>query len=116
MSTLNGHHRAAPPARQYAEAQAQHEEQRRSRQVDALAQLDCLRNVPQAELARLVELCVLRAFIPGTTIVNERTPCALLYHILRGTARLTLHDRAGHEVLISVLNRGDCFGEGPLFG
>jgi len=116
MSTSNGHHRADPPARQYAEAQAQHEEERHSRQVDALAQLDCLRNVPRAELDRLIELCVLRAFTPGTIIVNERTPCDFVYLILRGSARLTLHDRASHEVLIGVLNRGDCFGEGPLFG
>lgn len=116
MSTSNGHHRADPPARQYAEAQAQHEEERHSRQVDALAQLDCLRNVPRAELDRLITLCVLRAFIPGTMIVNERAPCDFVYLILRGSARLALHDRGGHEVLIGVLNRGDCFGEGPLFG
>jgi CRP-like cAMP-binding protein/Pyruvate/2-oxoacid:ferredoxin oxidoreductase delta subunit len=116
MSTSNGHHRADPPARQYAEEQAQQEAARRSVRVDALAQLDCLRNVPHADLERMVELCVLRAFTPGTIIVNERTPCDFVYLILRGTARLTLHDRAGHEVLIGVLNRGDCFGEGPLFG
>jgi CRP-like cAMP-binding protein/Fe-S-cluster-containing hydrogenase component 2 len=116
MSTSNGHHRADPPARQYAEAQAQQEEERNNRQVDALAQLDCLRNVPRADLDRLIKLCVLRAFTPSTIIVNERTPCDFVYLILRGSARLTLHDRAGHEVLIGVLNRGDCFGEGPLFG
>jgi CRP-like cAMP-binding protein len=116
MSTLNGHHRADYLARQHAEAQAQQEEQRHTRQVDALAQLDCLRNVPRAELDRLIDLCVLRAFTPGTVIVNERTPCDFVYLILRGTARLMLHDRTGHEVLIGVLNRGDCFGEGPLFG
>src|SRR3954470_2954276 len=116
MSTSNGHHRADPPARQYAEAQAQQEEERNNRQVDALAQLDCLRNVPRADLDRLIKLCVLRAFTPSTIIVNERTPCDFVYLILRGTARITLHDRAGQEVLIGVLNRGDCFGEGPLFG
>jgi CRP-like cAMP-binding protein/Fe-S-cluster-containing hydrogenase component 2 len=116
MSASNGHQRAALPARQYAEALAQQEEERRGRQIDALAQLDCMRAVPHADLARLADLCVLRAFIPGTIIVNERRPCNFVYLILRGTARLTLHDRAGHEVLIGVLNRGDCFGEGPLFG
>ncbi|HJZ48929.1 MAG TPA: cyclic nucleotide-binding domain-containing protein [Roseiflexaceae bacterium] len=116
MSGSNGHHRADPPARQYAQALAQQEEERRDRQVDALAQLDCLRGVPRTDLARLADLGVLRAFIPGTVILSERTPCDFVYLILRGTVRLTLHDRAGHEVLISVLNRGDCFGEGPLFG
>ena len=116
MSASNGCHRAEPPARQYAEALAQEEEERRRRQIDALAQLDCLHIVPREGLTNLAQLCVLRAFIPGAVILNERTPCDFVYLILRGTASLSLHDRAGHEVLIGVLNRGDCFGEGPLFG
>jgi CRP-like cAMP-binding protein/Fe-S-cluster-containing hydrogenase component 2 len=116
MSASNGRHRVDPPARQYTEALAQQEEARLHRQVDALAQLDCLHGVPREDLARLADLCVLRTFVPGTIILSERTPCDFVYLILRGTASLTLHDRAGHEVLVGVLNRGDCFGEGPLFG
>jgi CRP-like cAMP-binding protein/Fe-S-cluster-containing hydrogenase component 2 len=116
MSAWNSQQQAEAPARLYAEALAQQEEERRSRQIDVLAQLDCLHGVPREDLARLAELSVLRAFAPGTIILSERTPCAFVYLILRGTASLTLHDRAGHEVLVGVLNRGDCFGEGQLFG
>ncbi len=65
---------------------------------------------------RLASLCTLRALMPGTVIVGERMPGDFLYLILRGTVSLTLHDRTGQEVLIGILNRGDCFGEGPLFG
>src|SRR6266536_3076219 len=83
--------------------------------ADALAQLDCLQGAPSRDLLRLAHMCTLRAFPPGTQLLNERTPGEFLYLVLRGTVSLTLHDRAGHEVLIGVLNRGDCFGEGPLF-
>jgi CRP-like cAMP-binding protein/Fe-S-cluster-containing hydrogenase component 2 len=116
MSASIGHRRRDPPARPHAEAEARQHEDRRRRQIDALAQLDCLHGVPADHLARLSDLCMLRAFIPGTVILNERRPCDFLYLILRGTISLTLHDRDGHEVLIGVLNRGDCFGEGSLFG
>jgi CRP-like cAMP-binding protein/Fe-S-cluster-containing hydrogenase component 2 len=116
MSTATAHRRRDPPPRPYAEALAQQEEARHHRQIDLLAQLDCLHNVPREHLAKLADMCVLRAFVPGTIILNERTPCDYLYLVLRGTIRLILHDRDGHEVLIGVLNRGDCFGEGPLFG
>lgn len=88
----------------------------RLRQIQALAQLDCLSGVPPESLARLATCATLRAFGPGTVMVNERGPAAFLSLILRGTVSLTLHDRAGHESLIGVLNRGDCFGEGALFG
>ena len=108
--------RRNPPARMRADALAQQYEEARRRQATALAQLDCLSAVPSHDLLRLAHLCTLRAFLPGTLILNERTPGQFLYLVLRGTVSLTLHDRAGHKVLIGVLNRGDCFGEGPLFG
>ncbi|MBK9714700.1 MAG: cyclic nucleotide-binding domain-containing protein [Kouleothrix sp.] len=116
MSASIGHRRRDPPDQPRAEALAQAAEDRQRRQADALAQLDCLRGVPHEHLASLADMCVLRAFVPGTVILNERTPCEFVYLVLRGTISLTLHDRDGHEVLIGVLNRGDCFGEGPLFG
>jgi CRP-like cAMP-binding protein/Fe-S-cluster-containing hydrogenase component 2 len=99
-----------------AETLAQQQEQLRLRQAEALAQLDCLRAVPRDHLARLAAIGMLRAFTPGTPILHERAPCEFVYFILRGTVSLTLHDRNGQKVLIGILNRGDCFGEGPLFG
>jgi CRP-like cAMP-binding protein/Fe-S-cluster-containing hydrogenase component 2 len=102
------------PAEPSAEALAQQE--RQARQVGALAQLDCLQNVPRNNLEQLANISVLRAFIPGTTILHERAPCDFVYLILRGTITLTLHNRTSQNVLIGILNRGDCFGEGPLFG
>lgn len=103
-------------ARPGAEALAQQHEQRHTRQVAALAQLDCMHGVSREHLAQIADIGVLRAFIPGTVILHERAPCEFVYLILRGTVSLTLHDRGGQKVLISILNRGDCFGEGPLFG
>jgi CRP-like cAMP-binding protein/Fe-S-cluster-containing hydrogenase component 2 len=116
MSGSIGVNRREAPGRTHAEALEQQYEERRRRQAAALAQLDCLTGVPARDLQRLAQLCTLRAFAPGTPLLNERVPGEYLYLVLRGTVSLTLHDHAGHEVLIGVLNRGDCFGEGPLFG
>jgi CRP-like cAMP-binding protein/Fe-S-cluster-containing hydrogenase component 2 len=116
MSALMDSGRRDPPAKVRVDALAQQYEERRRRQALALAPLDCLHSVPSRDLLRLAHLCTFRAFLPGTLILNERTPGEFLYLLLRGTVSLTLHDRASHKVLIGVLNRGDCFGEGPLFG
>ena len=82
----------------------------------ALATLDCLRNVPPAELDRLADIGTLRAFASGAPIMTERRLGDFLYLVLRGTVSVTLHDRDGREVLLGVLDRGDCCGEEPLFG
>lgn len=116
MGASIDHRRQSLPARPRDELLAHQHEERRRRQVDALALLDCLRDVPKPQIKRLAPLCTLRAFLADTVILNERTPGGFLFLILRGTVSLTLHDRVGQEVLIGVLNRGDCFGEGPLFG
>jgi CRP-like cAMP-binding protein/Fe-S-cluster-containing hydrogenase component 2 len=116
MSGSIGAHQREAPEKTRADALAQQYEEQRRRQAAALTQLDCLTGVPSRELLRLAHLCTLRAFAPGTALLNERIPNDFLYLVLRGTVSLTLHDRAGHEVLVGVLNRGDCFGEGPLFG
>jgi CRP-like cAMP-binding protein/Fe-S-cluster-containing hydrogenase component 2 len=116
MSGSIGVHRREASGKTYADALAQQYEERRGRQAAALAQLDCLAGVPTRDLLRLAHLCTLRAFAPDTPLLNERVPGDHLYLILRGSVSLTLHDHAGHKVLIGVLNRGDCFGEGPLFG
>lgn len=91
-------------------------EARRPACLMELGALDTLRGLPPEELARLADLCVLRVFPPGMTLNSEARAGAFLYLLLDGTVRLTLRDKEGHEVLLGVLGRGDCFGEGPLFG
>lgn len=97
-------------------AAAQPSPERLRQRAAALAQLDCLRGAAPAALERLAPLGALRAFAPSEQLLHEGEATAFLHLVLRGTVRLMLHDRAKHEVLVGVLNRGDCFGEGPLFG
>ncbi|GAB4162720.1 MAG: cyclic nucleotide-binding domain-containing protein [Roseiflexaceae bacterium] len=87
----------------------------RQEQVALLATLDCLASVPQADLSKLCGIATMRSFTPGSLLIDERIPNNYLYLILHGTICLRLHDRAGREVLIGFLGRGDCFGEGVLF-
>ncbi|MCU0490053.1 MAG: cyclic nucleotide-binding domain-containing protein [Chloroflexaceae bacterium] len=102
---------ASPHVREQA---ARHAQQQRC--LALLAGLDVLRGVPSAELGRLVELATFRVFPAGSTIFSERAPAEFFHLLLQGNVRLTLHDREGHEVLVGVLGRGDCYGEGLLFG
>jgi CRP-like cAMP-binding protein/Fe-S-cluster-containing hydrogenase component 2 len=106
------------PARKSAAAQARidHHAVRRQEALALLATLDCLRGVTPAELSRLLELGVFRAFAPGATIFGQQKQARFLFLVLRGSLQLRLRDKDGREVLMGVLGPGDCCGEGPLFG
>jgi CRP-like cAMP-binding protein/Fe-S-cluster-containing hydrogenase component 2 len=82
--------------------------------VELLAQLSGLRGLPAHVLERLAPLCALRAFLPGTPVVPN-LPDAFLYVFLQGRLTMTLHDRLGHRVPVGQVQRGEIFGEGPLF-
>ncbi|MEN9936153.1 MAG: hypothetical protein RLZZ387_2732 [Chloroflexota bacterium] len=116
MGTHSDIRRREALARERADALLRQSDEVRRRQAAALAQLDCVQGVRFDHLMRLAELSTLRAFGPGAIIQSEQAPSTHLFLILRGSVSLALHDRAGHCSLIGVLNRGDCFGEGPLFG
>jgi CRP-like cAMP-binding protein/Fe-S-cluster-containing hydrogenase component 2 len=91
-------------------------DERTRRQVADLATVDALRGAPEEELRRLAALATLRVFPADSAIVTEHASGEYLYVLLRGLARVTLHDKDGHEVLLGLFGRGDHFGEGLLFG
>ncbi|NTU79872.1 MAG: cyclic nucleotide-binding domain-containing protein [Chloroflexales bacterium] len=108
--------KAAPRRSPAAQARAAQQSGRRQEALALLGALDCLRGVPPSELARLNDLCVFRTFQTGATVLGQQKHDRFLFLVLRGTLQLRLRDKDGREVLMGVLARGDCCGEGPLFG
>ncbi len=87
----------------------------RSAALVELQQLPCFAGLPEAEVSPLVPLLTLRVFDPQQRIVVEGEDGEHLYWIISGQVRVTTKDRAGRTILLSVLERGDFFGEGSLF-
>jgi CRP-like cAMP-binding protein/Fe-S-cluster-containing hydrogenase component 2 len=87
-----------------------------TRRIAELQQLDAISQLPHAELAVLAQFAVLRAFEPHGTIFAERTIARTAYIVLHGAVEQSMRDSDGSEVMISLLGRGDVFGEGGLFG
>lgn len=99
-----------------AQARAERQKTRRQAALDLLSSLDCLRGVPSNELVLLLDGAVFRAFIPGVTVFGRHKRDRYFFLVLEGALDLKQRDKDGREVLMGVLGRGDCFGEGPLFG
>ena len=108
--------KAAPRRSPDAQVRAAQQSGRHQDGLKLLATLDCLRGVPPSELTRLSELCVFRTFQTGATVLGQHRHGRFLFLVLRGTLQLRLRDKDGREVLMGILARGDCCGEGPLFG
>jgi CRP-like cAMP-binding protein/Fe-S-cluster-containing hydrogenase component 2 len=111
MSSKKSQVRSGPP-----QVEAERQIARRQASLEMLQGLDCLRAVPAAELARLLDHCTLRAFPAGAELFNYQLQTRYFYLVLGGTLQLRLHDKDGQQVLVGVLSRGDCVGEGMLFG
>lgn len=98
------------------QARADRQQTRRQEALELLSSLDCLRGVPTNELALMLDGAVFRAFLPGATVFGRHKRDRYLFLVLNGALDLKQRDKDGREVLMGVLGRGDCFGEGPLFG
>jgi len=84
--------------------------------IAELQQLDNLSKLPVDELRLIAPLCVLRAFEPGSIIAAERSIARTLFIVFQGSVALSRADASGNPALLSMLGRGDVFGEGGLFG
>lgn len=80
-----------------------------------LLRLPCFAGIPEEEIYPLLPLLTFRVFDPGQRIITEGEEGEHLYFLLDGQVRVTTTDRTGRQVLLSVMERGDFFGEGSLF-
>ncbi len=84
--------------------------------IQTLRQLDSLQNLPANELRLLAQHAVLRAVEPGDLVMAEHTVARNVWLVLSGTLEQLMHSDDGEDITLTLLGRGDLFGEGGLFG
>lgn len=76
-----------------------------------------IKNIPlfsgldESHLNAISELATKRSFPKNTIIINEGDDTDSLYLILSGKVKIVLSDEDGKEIIISILEPGDYFGE-----
>jgi CRP/FNR family cyclic AMP-dependent transcriptional regulator len=76
-----------------------------------------LHNVPlfsglnEAQLRVLVSMIVRKSFGRNTTIIAAGDPTDSLYIVIDGRVKVLMSDEQGREVILSILGRGEFFGE-----
>ncbi len=66
------------------------------------------------DLESLARLFVERSVPSDTVLFQEGDPADALYLLLEGKVKVMLTDEEGREVIVSILQRGECFGEMAL--
>ena len=69
----------------------------------------------EAELLSLAERARAKSFKRGETLFRKDDPGTHLYVVLEGSVKIALPGEFGQEALVSIMRKGDFFGELALF-
>jgi len=75
---------------------------------------DAFGGVQKKDLIELIKLGDLKTWWKGSQVINKGDAGDALYVILSGKAKVTLYGEGGKEIVLSVINGGDFFGEMSL--
>jgi len=84
-------------------------------QLQLLKDTGIFRDLDEAELATVAEICKEQHFKAGQVIFNEGEPGNRFYIILAGEVRISRNIPGSGEEALAVLSPGACFGEMSVF-
>ena len=79
--------------------------------VAALRESWLLRGLPEAEVGQLAGLMRRRSYRRGEVVMHQGDPGDSLHLIVQGHLKAVLFTESGEEVLLTILGRGELFGE-----
>jgi CRP/FNR family cyclic AMP-dependent transcriptional regulator len=79
-----------------------------------LENISLFKCLPEAQLAHIAQIAVLRQEPRNRTIVFVGAKTDSLFVIVRGSVKVLNRDTEGREVILSILEAGECFGEMSL--
>ncbi|HOG17832.1 MAG: cAMP receptor protein [Syntrophaceae bacterium PtaU1.Bin231] len=82
--------------------------------IDLLKQIPLFEALQPADRNQLASLLRLRLIVKGNTLFRKGDEGTALYIILQGSIKISISGKAGEEVALAILGRGDFFGEMAL--
>ena len=76
-----------------------------------LQNIPLFEGLPALQLEQISRMAVRRKVVRNTTIVRAGDSTESLFVIVSGSAKVLNRDAEGHEVILSLLGAGECFGE-----
>jgi len=82
--------------------------------IECIRQVPLFAGLPGSDLEKLAKISIVRKYPRNTTIFHEGDYADALYLLQDGRVKIQITDLAGREVIVSVLQSGDSFGEMAL--
>lgn len=82
----------------------------------ALKTIPLLAGLPEAALQQFAQHARMCRFARNTTVIRVGDQTDYLYFVLTGSLKVIARDDEGREVILSLLDQGDLFGEMGIFG
>lgn len=82
----------------------------------ALRTCPLFQGLPDEALARVAQVASMRCFPRGQAVVREGESCDYVYFVLTGHLKVVVSNEDGREVILSLLEQGELFGEMSMFG
>ncbi|MBV8406762.1 MAG: cyclic nucleotide-binding domain-containing protein, partial [Alphaproteobacteria bacterium] len=82
--------------------------------MKALSQLRVIslfEDLPDAELARIADLCTIRSYEKNAHIIGQDDHTTDVFFVLSGTIRFSSYAPTGREVIYNEISTGGIFGE-----
>ena len=79
--------------------------------IAVLQSLPVFESMPAAQMEALGRLASLRHVPRGTVVLREGEETNAIYFILNGALKVLVSDAEGREVILTMLGRGELFGE-----
>lgn len=79
--------------------------------LSQLRVISLFEELPDAEVARIAEMCVIRNYEKGAQIVGQQDQSNDVFFVLSGTVRFSSYAPTGREVIYNEISAGGIFGE-----
>jgi CRP-like cAMP-binding protein len=110
-AVVPGTNAVAQPMAKPAKRNDPRRRERSAVKLTVLGQHYLFRQLTPMHLDRLCSCIVMKAIKRGTTIFAKSDPGLSLFTICKGHVKLSVPSADGHEAVISLLKKGDIFGE-----
>lgn len=80
-------------------------------ELSPLRIISLFKDLPNAEVARIADLCTIRGYEKNAQILGEQEHTTDIFFILSGTVRFTSYAPTGREVIFNEISAGGIFGE-----
>lgn len=79
--------------------------------IEMLREIPLFSGLDEAHLKVISDECTVNSYAAGTVLFREKEVGTLLYLVISGLVKIYSSNAGGEDKILSIMGKGDCFGE-----